>query len=195
MSRDSLLSRRRWLGGVGAIALAGCLGLDTADESDEEPEIAYTPSTIGERERRFQVGPDGGGINFEPLVDIEGDHTPEGLAYRDGHFYTGQREGPAWVREYTADGERTDDRFEFDDVQVNHTNTMDWVDGELWVADSNTQTTYCIDWEEKEIVQEITHSDPAPGQRDSTHHGPGYTPFARVSRDPRTRTPIRCCRR
>lgn len=167
---DDPLSRRGYigtLGSIGAVALAGCSGLvddeddDEADSGDGDPE--FHPSSLDTRDRTFRVGPDGGGIDFEPLVDIAGDHTPEGLAYRNGHFYTGQREGPAWVREYTVDGELTGERFEFDDVMVNHTNTMDWVNGELWVSDSNTQATYCIDWEEKEIVQEIHHSDPAPG--------------------------------
>lgn len=169
MTGNRQVSRREYLGAFGvatAAGIAGCTGDDDTDNGDPgtgDDEAQYSPSSLPPRERTFQVGPDGGGIDFDPIVEIGQDHTPEGLAYRDGHFYTGQREGPAWIREYTRDGELTDDRFEFEDVAINHTNTMDWVDGELWVADSNTSTTYCIDWEEKEIVQEIEHSDPAPG--------------------------------
>ncbi|WP_154660454.1 hypothetical protein [Halopiger goleimassiliensis] len=110
-----------------------------------------------------RIGPDGLGIDFEPLVEIDGDYTPEGLAYHDGNLYTGERDGPATIREYETDGTPTGREFTFDDLRIDHTNTMAWVDGNLWVSDSSTMKTYVVDWEELELVDEFDQADPVTG--------------------------------
>lgn len=113
----------------------------------------------------FTLGRTMPGIDFEPLVDIGGHHVPEGLAYRDGYIYTGERDSPCTIREYTIDGEKTDREYTFHDRPgVDHTNTMDWFDGNLWVSDSSTSRTYILDWgDEPEIVDEFAQEDPYSG--------------------------------
>lgn len=113
----------------------------------------------------FTMGRSVHGIEFEPIVRIHGQHIPEGLAYHDGHIYTGERVETCTIREYTTDGEKTDREFYFEEYPgVSHTNTLTWHDGHLWVADSATSRTYIIDWgDEPELVNTFEQEDPYSG--------------------------------
>lgn len=158
---------------LGGSALAGCTGI--FDEDDDEPEndedddtglypLDNRPPSLGQKRTRWTLGPDGPGMEFEPLIDIDGDFTPEGTAYHDGHIYIGERDSPCTIREFTTDGEKTDREYEFDDLRVDHTNTMDWYDGKLWISDSSTSKTYVLDWgDEPEKVDEFEQEDPYSG--------------------------------
>lgn len=175
---------------VTGAALAGCMGDgngngDDADDNDDdgpiddsngnddaggndevtEPhDLERQPPSLRGKNTAWSLGPDGPGMDFEPLIDIDGDYTPEGLAYKDGHIYVGERDSPCTIREYTVDGEKTDREYEFEDLRVDHTNTMDWYDGNLWISDSSTSTTYILDWgDEPELVDTFAQEDPYSG--------------------------------
>lgn len=175
------MNRRQYLGLAGTLSFAGmtgCLGGGNGDDTQED-DAASTPDgpeaptgdiwadhPVPDAETgSFTLGRSMPGIDFEPLVDIQGAHVPEGLAYKDGHIYTGERDSPCTIREYTIDGEKTEREYTFDDRPgVDHTNTMDWFDGNLWVSDSSTSRTYIIDWgDDPEIVDEFAQEDPYGG--------------------------------
>lgn len=109
----------------------------------------------------FHISHDREGIEFESLADFQADADtdaePEGLAYHDGHLYTGERDDPATIREWDLDGEPTGEEIE---VPGGATNMLKWVDDELWVSSGTARETYIIDWGNEEIVDEIEYAGP-----------------------------------
>lgn len=176
--RTRTLTRRDTLGtglALATTALAGCFGNDdgsggdgsrdeTTGNGDESGATAGPDSAGLERKHGgFRVGPGGPGIEFEPLVDIDGEYPPEGLFYHDGHIYVGERTSPLTIRQYETDGTKTDEEFTFDDLRIDHPNAADWVNGNVWLSDSSTMVTYVVDWDRKEVVDEIAQEGVVTG--------------------------------
>jgi hypothetical protein len=170
---------------LATIALAGCFaGGDGTDDGSAEntgthegetasrtPESTNQsgggdgsdPIGIDRKRSRFTVGPGGRGIDFEPLVDANGAFPPEGLFYHDGHIYVGERTSPLTIRQYNTDGTKTDEEFTFENLRIDHPNAADWVNGNIWLSDSSTMMTYIVDWEQKEVVDEIAQEGVVTG--------------------------------
>lgn len=107
----------------------------------------------------------------EFLIDASAqvDAQLEGVAYKDGHVYFGEEVSdgsPATIRKYTVDGQDTGETFTFGSGQANHTNSMYWYDGYLWVNDASaaTDTDYIVDFDAGTVVGTIDRTGDIEGE-------------------------------